>query len=56
MKWPWRKDKRLAHARREQADVKSKTRRREELAQRAEQHMKDDIFGQGFRRALGGRP
>lgn len=56
MKWPWRKDKRLAHAQREQAEVKSRTKRREELARRAEQHMRNDPFAQGFHRALGGRP
>lgn len=55
MKWPWKKDKRLIRARREQAEIKNKGRRREELAQRAEQHLRDDPFGQAFRQALGGR-
>lgn len=55
MRWPWTKDRRLNNARREQAEIKRRGRRQEELAQRAEQHLRDDSFAYSFRRALGGR-
>lgn len=55
MKWPWKRDKRLIKARREQDEIKGKSRRREELARRAEQHLRSDPFGEAFRQALGGR-
>jgi hypothetical protein len=55
MKWPWKRDKRLIRAQHEQNEVKRRGHRREELAQKAEQHLRDDPFGQAFRRALGGR-
>lgn len=58
MRWPWRKDRRLLRAQREQDEIKSKTRRREELARRAEQHLRkdEDTFASLFYTALGGRP
>jgi hypothetical protein len=55
MKWPWKRNKQLIRAQREQDEVKRRGRRREELAQKAEQHLRDDPFGQAFRQALGGR-
>jgi FtsZ-binding cell division protein ZapB len=36
-------------------EIKNKSAHRERLAQRAEQHLREDSFGQAFHRALGGR-
>jgi hypothetical protein len=55
MKWPWQRDRRLARAQQEQKEIKNKSAHRERLAQRAEQHLREDSFGQAFHRALGGR-
>lgn len=55
MRWPWNRDKRLAQVRQEQREIKSKGKRQEELARKAEQHLSADPFGERFRAALGGR-